>query len=540
MAAQLSGRTFDMATVHRFTDPEYADLTVRMRAGENPALLFDRLHALDLIVLHESTEAAQEAIAGVAHDGDAITAATNDEVRELNARIRDERVCAGRVDDARTTYGSDGLPIGRGDVIQTRQNDSDLKVANRQTWTVQHVADDGTIWATEVESGRKHQRTLRLPAEYVAEHTHLAYATTAYGVQSVTVDESHTVLSDALDAAGVYVGMTRGRTSNRLHIVATDLDDAREQFTLALERDRADRGLDDATRAAQRAVNGLTVDGPVKLVNRERTRLAQRIEQAERQAEKWERAVAALARQRETHRAQHAEQEEIIAVADARAKQVQAEVAAALTKQAIADGTAYLTARDRMWEATAARDRAGRFGKRHALHVATEAARMHGIIEEALRRRWGDQPTWATAVQPWADAVAGKRADTDPRVTETRRDAERTHREQRRLAERHLHESAALHREVLGSATPSTASTRAAQWHSRADQARHDLAQIEALPLTEAAQRVRDRAARAEVEKEAAAHALAAHDTRATNLDHWRSPSTGHTRPGPEHGGLGL
>ena len=33
MAAQLRARTFDMTTVHRFTDPEYADLTVRMRAG---------------------------------------------------------------------------------------------------------------------------------------------------------------------------------------------------------------------------------------------------------------------------------------------------------------------------------------------------------------------------------------------------------------------------------------------------------------------------------------------------------------------------
>src|SRR5690606_14921174 len=144
-------------------------------------------------------------IARDARDGDAITAATNDEARELNERIRDERVRAGLVDDARTTTGSDGLSIGRGDVLQTRHNDSDVQVANRQTWTVQSVGSDGTVWVKENSTGRKRQRTVGLPAEYVAEHTHLAYASTVYGVQGATVPGSHTVLSDALDASGVYV-----------------------------------------------------------------------------------------------------------------------------------------------------------------------------------------------------------------------------------------------------------------------------------------------------------------------------------------------
>src|SRR5690606_8051870 len=136
---------------------------------------------------------------------------------------RDERVRAGVVDDTRTTTGSDGLSIGRGDVIQTRRNDADVQVANRQTWTVQAVGDDGTVWATESGTGRRRQRTVRLPAEYVAEHTHLAYASATYGVQGATVPGPHTVLSDALDASGVYVGMTRGQETNRLHIVSADL-----------------------------------------------------------------------------------------------------------------------------------------------------------------------------------------------------------------------------------------------------------------------------------------------------------------------------
>jgi len=281
IAAQISPCVFGLMTVHRFTDPEYAELTVRMRAGERPALLFDRLHALGLVVLHESTEGAQATIAHSARDGDTITVATNDEARALNSGIRDERVRAGAVDDARTTTGGDGLPIGRGDVIQTRKNDSDVGVANRQNWIVQSVGVDGTVWVKENGTGRKRQRTVRLPGEYVTDHTHLAYATTAYGVQGATVSESHTVLGDALDASGVYVGMTRGREANHLHVVAGNLDDAREQFVLALERDRADRGLTRATAIAREAVTGLTVDGPVRLVNATKARLRQQIQAAE-------------------------------------------------------------------------------------------------------------------------------------------------------------------------------------------------------------------------------------------------------------------
>ncbi len=64
----------------------------------------------------------------------------------------------------------------------------------------------------------------------MTDHVHLAYAATAYGVQGSTTTSAHTLLSEALDASGVYVGMTRGRDSNVLHIVADNLDEARGQF----------------------------------------------------------------------------------------------------------------------------------------------------------------------------------------------------------------------------------------------------------------------------------------------------------------------
>lgn len=42
-------------------------------------------------------------------------------------------------------------------------------------------------------------------------------------------DTAHTLLSDALAAVGIYVGVTRCRERNKLDIVATDLDDASQQ-----------------------------------------------------------------------------------------------------------------------------------------------------------------------------------------------------------------------------------------------------------------------------------------------------------------------
>ncbi|WP_298229619.1 MobF family relaxase [Gryllotalpicola sp.] len=287
MAAQIKGVVHDMDTVHRFADPAYAALTVRMRAGDNPDALFDELVAMGLVRLHESAEAARDAIAADVLPGMAVSVATNDEARALNEIVRARRVAEGNVDDTLTLPGTDGLPIGAGDVIQTRQNDSELGAANRQTWTVQKV-DPGGMWVRELGGGAK-ARTVALPADYVAASAHLAYAVTTYGVQGATVNRSHTVLSDAMSASGVYVGMTRGRESNQLHVVATDLEDAREQFQSGLERDTADRGLTHATQKAVEAVAGLAPAWAVQAVALGRTMLTERITDARRQEAHWRR-----------------------------------------------------------------------------------------------------------------------------------------------------------------------------------------------------------------------------------------------------------
>jgi hypothetical protein len=145
-----------------------------------------------------------------------------------------------------------GQRIGAGDRVATRRNDSDLGVANRDTWTVTAVgrhgelvvtpagAAGGDVTPTGVNPARSGQRVL--PANYVTAHVELAYASTAHGVQGDTVPAAHLVLGEHTGAASAYVGMTRGRTTNTAHLIAPNLAEAREQWIAAFGRDRADGG----------------------------------------------------------------------------------------------------------------------------------------------------------------------------------------------------------------------------------------------------------------------------------------------------------
>lgn len=526
MAVQLSARTFDLTGVHRFADPQYADLTVQLRSGENPGLLFDQLRALDLITLHASPEDLHTTIGESARDGDAITTATNEEARTLNTRLRQVRVQRGQVDDTHTTTGADGLPIGAGDTIQTRHNDAALAVANRQTWTVQHLTDTGDLWVQEAGTRRAHRRSVRLPAGYVAAHTHLAYATTAYGAQGATTLQAHTVLSDGLDAAGLYVGMTRGQHRNTLHVVASDLDDARDQFVAALARDRADRGLDAATSAARDAVDGLVPDGPVAVVNAERARLREQIQTAEREATRLELALAARARQAAERAFEHDQQTRIVTASDAHVATVRALVAAPLIEQATTDGTSYLNAQQRMWQANRDLNSAHRFGRRAATRTARDAEDEYRTVEEAVRRGWGDIPYLTTSLPAWAKAVAEQQAETDPRLIEAQQAAEQAHQELRQLTRRHR-DARAAHWDSTDVAQepPNIVRAHVAEWRNHANEARRDLAEIEALPVVDAAELIGERTRQALGNAPSGEPSATTTPTRRADPEHWSPPS---------------
>lgn len=238
----------ELESVHRFSDPAYAELSLLMRTGERSGEVFDALVERGQIVLHGSEV---ERTVAVAQEDGLVIADTREQVSELNAAIRERRVCDGERDGEPVT--SRGERIGLGDRVATRRNDRDLGVANRDTWTVAGMGDDGGLLVV----GRGGQRVL--PASYVQEHVELAYATTVYGAQGDTVDRAHFVLGDSTGAASAYVAMTRGRHDNVCHLVAEDLDDARRQWIDVFSRDRSDLG---PGQAAARAADEVERFGP--------------------------------------------------------------------------------------------------------------------------------------------------------------------------------------------------------------------------------------------------------------------------------------
>ncbi|WP_447589454.1 MobF family relaxase [Microbacterium lacticum] len=541
MAAQIRSRTYDMTELHRFTNPDYAALTLAMRDRQNPGEVFDQLAAMGLVTLHVDDEHAREHIAVNTRDGEAITVATNDQAAELNERIHTRRIVRGEVDNAVTATGSDGLPIGAGDLIQTRRNDNDLGVANRQQWIAQQVTDDGTVYAREVGSGRKNPRTVTLPSEYVAEHAHLSYAATAYGVQGATVTASHTVLSEATSAAGVYVGMTRGRETNRLHVVADGISDARARFIKAMERDPADRGLDHATAQAVEAVGGLVADGPVKLVTEELARLDQEVERVQRQAERWEQIAARLDTQRAAHRAEDEQDSTAIHAAEDAAEQVHAEVTGPFVQQAEHDGAAYLAAVESEAAAHARLSTVGRIGRRKA-RAEHQATKEHAQAQRArVRDDWGGElPRTRQALPAWVAEVAARKAEGDPRVSDAARAAEAARTGRGQTSQRHKQERFALLARELGAeqargdqfgmrtVNPQRAARDA---FTRATLARAEANELRSLPIRDAARRIEAQRAEQEQMRQWAAQ-------RARQLDPFERerPRDAPRRDGPSRG----
>ncbi|SMX94338.1 conjugative relaxase domain-containing protein, TrwC/TraI family [Brevibacterium sp. Mu109] len=445
MASQIRGRTYDMTELHRFADPDYAALTLTMRDRENPGDAFDRLAAMGLITLHANEEQARDHITKHTREGEAITVATNDEATVLNERIRAGRVEGGEVDDTITATGSDDLPIGAGDLIQTRKNDSDLGVANRQQWIVQHVENDGTVYAREAVSGRRNARIVALPSEYVSEHAHLSYAATAYGVQGATVNFSRTFLTEATSAAGAYVGMTRGREQNRLHVIAEDMTDARAQFVTAMESDPADRGLDHATAQAAESVRGVVKNGPIRRVTEELARLDREAERADQQAERWEQTANRLDAQRAAHRAENDESTAALRRVEEEATRVRSEVAAPLVKQAERDGVAYLATVQAENTTNTRLAAVGRFGRRKARDEHRAASEQVHAARTRLREVWeAEPPRTPGALSEWAAHVAQQAAESDPRVRDGDQAVEAARSERVATGERHRNEHLTL------------------------------------------------------------------------------------------------
>lgn len=145
---------------------------------------------------------------------------TNEQAAVLGERARNALLDAGVVHDGATVKLRDNV-ASVGDVIVSRRNDRRLRtssrgwVVNGDLWTITRVHRDGAADARRHSDGS----TITLPPKYLAEHSHLGYATTAHRAQGMTVDVCHAAITQDASHEQLYVAATRGRHANHLWVI---------------------------------------------------------------------------------------------------------------------------------------------------------------------------------------------------------------------------------------------------------------------------------------------------------------------------------
>ncbi|HUP86211.1 MAG TPA: MobF family relaxase [Acidimicrobiales bacterium] len=211
--------------VHRFAAEWEADASLRLRRDDASALddydEHGRIHAAIT-----DSDARRQVVARwwelTAEGSDVLMlAATNESANELNRAAQRLRLDADElVQPIHRATLADAAPAMIGDEVQTRRNDRSLTtdagitVKNRHRWVIEGVDADGSVTVFDDDRGR-----VTLPPDYVAESVTLGYASTAMAGQGRTVDHSLVLVDGPIDAAGLYVPMTRGREGNDVWVV---------------------------------------------------------------------------------------------------------------------------------------------------------------------------------------------------------------------------------------------------------------------------------------------------------------------------------
>ncbi len=160
---------------------------------------------------------------------------TNEQAAVLNDRARTVMIDAGVVDGSGPTVTARGNAASMGDHVVTRRNRRSLTtsnggwVVNGDVWTILAVHRNGSA---DVRRHHDHA-TVTLPADYLAQHAHLGYATTAHRAQGMTMDVSHALATAGDSHEQLYVAATRGRDANHIWVaVDTERDQIRDDHDL--------------------------------------------------------------------------------------------------------------------------------------------------------------------------------------------------------------------------------------------------------------------------------------------------------------------
>ncbi len=261
----------ELHEVRRFDAAWEAGASVRLRAGDFTAYAdYDRHGKMR----GADQEAAMDRAASMwladhlRGKNVLLLAGSNSEAAELSRRVQAKLIQLGIVRRPHAAL-ADGNVAGTGDLIRARLNTTinagGRKLTNRDTlqitgWHGPHAQVrrrelDGT-WTSP----------FLIPRAYLTDSAELDYAGNTHVGQGRTVDTAHLLVTGTLSRRSLYVGMTRGRESNTVHIVTgTTAPPGHKPYEQAspeavvkaiVDRDDADLSATEQIRHAQDRTGG--------------------------------------------------------------------------------------------------------------------------------------------------------------------------------------------------------------------------------------------------------------------------------------------
>ncbi|WP_051826886.1 MobF family relaxase, partial [Kitasatospora aureofaciens] len=224
-----------LTAVHRFRTRGEADASLALRDG-TPHAAFTWYREHGRVAGGTTTDMLDAVFTAWRTDLDAghdalMMAPDRDLVRRLNTRAQAHRIACGQLRPARLKPAArlrDGHLAHPGDLIVTRRNQRTILCRGGRDFV-----KNGDVWRVESYTWRgdaivrntSHHGRLTLPADYLAEHCELGYASTIHRAQGMTVERSHALLTARTTREAAYVAATRGRAGNHLYIALDDDQD---------------------------------------------------------------------------------------------------------------------------------------------------------------------------------------------------------------------------------------------------------------------------------------------------------------------------
>ncbi len=248
--------TVELEQVWRQRDEAERAATLAVRDGEASEVgaAVEWYRENDRLAVGSSASMVEAAWAGWSADmesgRDSLLMAPTWEVAEgLSARAQAWLIESGTVDPSQgsvvlgdASHPGPGERAYVGDVLVTRRNDYSLvtsrgaPVRTSNRWVVEAIDERGDARVRRLGGDQDGER-VTLPGRYLGEHARLGYGVTIHSAQGATVSSAH-ALFDAgrTDRSAAYVGLTRGRESNRVYVI----DDATAAVEVGASRAHAD------------------------------------------------------------------------------------------------------------------------------------------------------------------------------------------------------------------------------------------------------------------------------------------------------------